>query len=326
MSDEQNPVLQARKLLYQHGQRGLERAQELMLKEKIPHEPLQDAVEFFMGYWEDVVHPALLSLACEAVDGKTQITVDMGAAFVLLAGAADLHDDIIDGSTQKDSKPTVYGKFGKDLTVLAGEVLMFKGLYALHEGCQNLSKDQRSIILEVTKDAFLEISGAEAKEANMHGRTDCADEYFDMVKMKAAVSEATMRVGAILGGASPGQVEVLGHFGRTFGVLFTLRDEIIDTFELAEIKNRFERECLPLPILLTMKNADKSVLLAEQLAKPLTEDIVENILRLVSDSEHTVALESEMRLMVQDENGRLQSAGLYSEAFDVLLRAMIEDL
>src|SRR3990170_8964373 len=65
------------------------------------------------------VFPALISLSCEAVGGKTEKTASIGAAMSLIAGAADIHDDIIDQSETKYSKKTVFGRFGRDIALLA---------------------------------------------------------------------------------------------------------------------------------------------------------------------------------------------------------------
>jgi geranylgeranyl diphosphate synthase type I len=326
MSNRKNIVLQARALLYEHGQKGLDKAREIMLQEKIPYEPLQETVQYFMASWEDVLHPALLSLSCEAVGGKPEATINVAAALVLLAGGADLHDDIIDQSVVKDSKPTVFGKFSKDLTILAGDALLFRGLYALYGACETLPTKQKQAILELTKQAFFGISSAEAKEASLRGKIDSAEEYFEMIKMKSAVSEATMKIGAILGEGTSEEIEALGHYGKTLGVLFTLRDEFIDVYELDELKNRYEKECLPLPVLLTIKDSKKANLLIKQLSGSITENHVENILDLVIDSKETKNLKKEMRLMVEQENHRLQLTKLHNSAFTLLLKSMIEDL
>ena len=137
---------QATNILYKYGQQGLDAARKTVNQQTIPHQPLQEATQYFMACFEDVLHPALLALACEAVGGKTQDTVEVGAALVLLAGGADLHDDIIDGSTVKDGKPTVLGKYGKDLTVLAGDALLFEGFYLLQKACETFSATQRQAI------------------------------------------------------------------------------------------------------------------------------------------------------------------------------------
>ena len=46
----------------------------------------------------------------------------MSAALVLLTGAADIYDDIIDKSKVKSTKPTAYGKFSQDAVLLAGDI------------------------------------------------------------------------------------------------------------------------------------------------------------------------------------------------------------
>ena len=327
MGTEKKLVLQARALLYEWGQKGLDLARKIMNEEKIPYEPLKVAIDYFMSSWEDVLHPALLSLSCEAVGGNPEVTINVAAAMVLLAGGADLHDDIIDQSVVKDSKPTVFGKFGKDLTVLTGETLLFKGLYALHEACETLPKNQKQSILELTKQAFYGISSAEAKETSLRGKTDSAEEYLEMIKMKSAVSEATMKIGAILGEGSFEQIEVLGHYGKTLGVLFTLRDEFIDVFELDELRNRYEKECLPLPILFTFKNPKKADEITRLLSeKRLSENEVKRLLDIVVDSKETIELKKEMRSMIKRENQNLRLIKLHRSAFMLLLNSMMEDL
>jgi octaprenyl-diphosphate synthase len=325
MATEKNLASQARDLLYKRGQKGLDRARQIMLQEKIFYKPLQEAIEYFMASWEDVLHPALLSLSCEAVGGNSEATVNVAAALVLLAGAADLHDDVIDQSTLKDSKPTVFGKYGKDLTVLSGEILMFKGLYALHEACDALPANQKQSVLEQTKQAFLGISSAEAKESGLHGRIDVAEEYLDMIKLKSSVSEATMKIGATIGEGTREQVEALGLWGKTFGILFTLRDEFIDIFEVSELENRYANESLPLPVLLAMKDEQTANSLKQKLEN-ISEEQIDTIVNLVMDSAGVNDLKKEMVSMKEKVDANLQSLNLNGKVLELLLDSTIEDL
>ncbi len=188
MAPEKKLIMQVKKLLLERGREALETARQAVLKETVPFKPLEDALRFFIMNWEDVLHPAMLSLACESVGGKPEATAQIGAAMVLLAGGADVHDDVIDQSRIKDSKSTVFGKFGKDIAILVGDALLFKGLYLLHEACVTLPEDKQQSILELTEQAFFGISSAEAKDASLRGKTDScvAKEYLEMIKMKAA--------------------------------------------------------------------------------------------------------------------------------------------
>lgn len=329
MATEEKLVLQVRKLLFERGKAALELAKKTVLEEKIPSEPLQEALQYFIVNWEDVLHPALMALACEAVGGKPEETTQVAAAFVLLAGGADVHDDIIDQSTVKDSKPTVFGKYGKDLAVLVGDALLFKGLYLLHEACEALPANKRQAILELTKWAFFGISSAEAKEAGLRGitRRDTAEEYLEMIKTKAAVGAATTKIGAIIGGGNPEQSEILGDYGNALAILFTIRDEFIDAYELDELRNRVEKECLPLPILYALKDVNKANEILVLVKKnPISEEDGERLLDVVLDSEEVDGLKKEMRAIMEEENHKLMSIATNRSTFMLLLQSMMEDL
>jgi geranylgeranyl diphosphate synthase type I len=327
MVPQKKLILQVRALLFERGQKALEKARQLILQEEIPFKPLQEALRFFISNWEDALHPALLSLACEAVGGNPDATTEIGVALVLLAGGADVHDDVIDQSTTKDSKPTVLGKFGKDMAILVGDALLFRGLYALHEACGTLPKNQKQAVLELTKYAFLGISSAEAKETTLRGKLDSAEEYLEMIKMKAAVGEVTTKIGAILGGGTLEEIDVLGQYGKTLAILYTIRDEFIDTYELDELRNRVEKECLPLPILFTLKKSDKADKIMSLLTNgQIKEKNAELIFDLVVDSKESRELKREMRLMIEEECRRLHLIKLNKNVLVLLLRSMMEDI
>jgi geranylgeranyl pyrophosphate synthase len=328
MATEKKLVLQARDLLFERGLTGLEAAQKIMKKEEIAYKPLKEAIDSFISSWKDVVHPALLSLACEAVGGKPENTVNVGAAFVLLAGGADLHDDIIDDSPVKDFKPTVYGKYGKDLTVLAGDALLFKGLCVLHEAVDNLSVKQKGTILDLTKHAFFDISSAEAQETHLRKKTDIADEYLNMIKLKAAVSEATTKIGALLGNGAAGDIEFMGDFGRGFGILFTLRDEFVDILDYKELVNRRNDECLPLPIQLALNNETKKNEISNIIGKSsITQSDAEQLFDLIIDLKENVTLKDEMNSIVTALGKKIQVSKLHRKRqLNLLINSMIEDL
>lgn len=328
MEHEKKLMERVEALLMERGQKSLEVARKSVLEEKIEYEPLREALGYFMEVWCHVSHPTLLSLACEAVGGDPNVTTHVGAALVLLAGAADVHDDIIDQSITKDSKLTVFGKFGRDIAILLGDALLFKGLFMLHEACEPLLEDQKQAILRIAKQAFFEIGNAEALEASLRGKLDlCPDEYLNIIKKKVAVAEAAAKMGAILGNGTPEEVEDLGYYGKTLGLLMTIRDEFIDVFELEELRNRFKNECLPLPILYAFQNPDRKEKIIQLLKqKTITENEMDRILDLVINAEANRKLGQEMHLLINEETQRLHFVRSNSDTFILLLRAALQDL
>ena len=314
-------------IMYQRGQKAAELARQEVLKEKVTYKPLQDALKYFIDDWKDFLHPALISLACEAVGGDPQITEQIGSAIVLLAGGADIHDDIIDQSLVKEPKQTVFGKFGKDIAILAGDTLLLKGMYLLTKACDQLAKIKRREILEIIKDAFLESSSAEALEASLRGNTEIGiEDFLAMIKQKVATSEAVTRIGSVIGNGTKKETALLGHYGRVFGVLMTLRDEFVDIFEIDELMNRAQKEILPLPILLAFDNKEIKIEILQLIQKPITENEVDRILDLTMNSEKTHDLVKFMKQLVEAENSKLRMFVKNEAELKLLLQATLEDL
>jgi len=316
-------------ILIEKAQKSIELAKQSILQEDIEYEPIREALCYFMEeVWFDASHPTLLSLACEAVGGDPDSTTAIGAAIVLLAGGADVHDDIIDQSMAKDSKPTVLGKFGTDIAILVGDALLFKGLLMLYEACEPLSKEKKTAILKLAKTAFFEIGNAEAQEASLRRKLDLnPDEYLDIIKKKVSVAETAARMGALLGNGTPESVEIMGDFGRTIGLLMTIRDEFIDVFEMDELRNRYEHECLPLPVLYAFQDdARKKELIQLIERKELSQEETQRITDLVINAETSHALVRYMHLLIKKENLRLRQIPKCSDSFSLLLKSTLEDL
>ena len=230
-------------------------------------------------YWHDLARPALLSLACEAVGGDPDTTTPIAVPMILISGAIDIHDDIIDQSETKRNQPTVLGKFGKNIALLVGDALLFRGFALLAKAYREEVVPSVHSVIDIIKDAFFELGDAEALELEFRGKTDLPPEqYLSVVRKKAADVESYTRVGAILGGGSKSEVEALGLYGRLLGELLVLRDDLVDTADLDELSHRARKEHLPLPILYALqasksKSELRDLLSKEELSKEEAEEI-----------------------------------------------------
>jgi geranylgeranyl pyrophosphate synthase len=328
-SDQSGQIsLEVSKILQETGIEGLTLARKIMLEEKIESLELHEAINYFMASWKDVFHPALVSLACESVGGKTdQNVIKAGSGLVLLAGGADIHDDIIDNSSIKYGKETVFGKYGKDIAILAGDALIVKGFATLYEACLQLNVNQSKAIFDVTLNAFFGISSAEAHESSLKKASNMAPEqYLDMIKLKASVGEATAIIGAIFGMGSSVDAAILASFGRTFSILMTLKDEFIDVYEIEEMKNRLNSEWLPLPILYAMKNELVAAKLRKIIKPDLSEQALEKILQILAQSKEVDELIQWMKETVNQEIIKIEKLQNNVNIFTLMLKAGIEDL
>jgi heptaprenyl diphosphate synthase len=257
------------------------------------------------------VFPVLLTLSYEAVGGKTEKTTAVSAALTLMAGAADIHDDIIDQSEVKYSKKTVYGKFGRAVALLAGDALLIQGSTLLQQECEALTREQRTVILALIPEALFEISNAEAQESHLMKRLNANPrEYLEIIRMKAVVPELHCKIGAIMGNASKANVEALGSYGRTFGITSLVRDEFGDLYEYPELENRIKNECLPLPILYALQNPKlKSEVETYIQSGNFERKTLNRLKKLVLKSEEVEELRKDLNRMVADEVNCLKSMG-----------------
>lgn len=324
-------VLKIRKQLRKRGEPSYLKAKETLLSEDITYVPVREALKYFMEkLWKNYQHPALLSLACESVGGRTEDTTLVGASLVLLTGAADIHDDIIDDSILKSGKKTLLGKFGRDMTILAGDALLVEGMVLLNEATAPMPDEKRENVLSTVKNGFFELGSAEARETRLKQNWDLtAEDYMSLMRMKAAIAEMTFRLGVVLGDGSSDELEALGAYGRTLGLLINIRDEFVDTYELKELRNRIANECLPLPVLYAFRNpALKRSLIRVFRKKRLTDGDVHAVVSMIMDTEEAESLRNELQLAVEKGKSYLKAMkkSTQHETFTELLNVALREL
>jgi len=261
---------QTRELLREKGLESLEAAKKLVLEEKLECSEMNEALEYFMTqYWQDLTTPALLSLSCEAVGGNANDVKPIAAPLILISGAIDIHDDIVDRSKTKDGRATVVGIFGQEIALIVGDFLLGNGFILLNKTCERIPNAKLSLIIENIKNALSELADAESLEILLQRKKIIKpDEYLHVVRKKAADIEGLMKVGAIIGGGSKKEIKALGKYGRCLGTLSILRDDLIDLTDPKEVRHRIKYECLPFPLLYTVGNtAGNSVIASVSLRK-----------------------------------------------------------
>jgi len=322
---------QIQKIFKKRGTKALEMARKEILQEKIECKEAKEALTYFMTkYWHDLARPSLLSLACEAVGGNPELTTSIAVPMTLISGAIDIHDDIIDQSKTKDGRPTVYGKFGKDIALLVGDALLFNGLILLSRGAvdNGIPDEKRRLIIDIIKNMFFELGDAEAMELPLRGRVDISpDVYLQIVRKKAADVEAHTKISAILGGGSKKEIEALSEYGRLLGMLIILRDDWIDMMDFEETRNRIKRECLPLPILYALQKSNvKSKIDSILIKDTITRKDAETILEITYKSKRHEPFRNLVRDLEGEASKKLKKVGKVGYAIrnlQLLLRATI---
>jgi geranylgeranyl pyrophosphate synthase len=316
--------------LRKRSKKGLEFAKQVLLAERINYPKLREALEHYLMHWGEFTHPGLFSIACEAVGGDPDGVVPTQAAIAMMAAAFDVHDDVIDKSKVKHKVPTVYGKFGVEMALLLGNAFLIEGFKLFVDSAMTLSKEKGKIALETLKRLLFEVGNAHALEVGLKERKSVTpDDYVKITEMKAASIEADMHFGALFGGGEDAEVEVLARVGRILGILATLRDDLIDVFDIGELRQRISVQDLPRPLLFAMQDQETKGKIMNILSKPkITNSGVATLVDFTLEAKSVVQLKNQMQLLIGEGltlTNSLPKIKLRSK-IQSILSFMLEDL
>jgi octaprenyl-diphosphate synthase len=316
--------------LSHRSEKGLALAKKMMLHEKMNHPKLRQALEHYFSYWNDFTHAGFFSVACEATaKGKAKEHVATQAAIALLAAAFDIHDDLLDKSKTKKETPTVYGKFGPEMTLLLGNAFLIQGFDLLAQETALLPKKNGDAALRTLKKLLFEVGNAHAMEVGLKETGITLDDYEKITEMKAASIEADMYLGAVFGGAPDSQIKVMARFGRILGMLATFRDDIIDVFDPEELSELISAGDLPLPLLFAMQHEPTRKRMEQILAKDkFTGEDIAMTVNLALESAPVSEIKNRMRLLIEEGSliaSKIQTTKL-EKPLQALLSFMVEDL
>jgi geranylgeranyl pyrophosphate synthase len=177
---------------------------------------------------------------------------------------------------------------------------------------------------------LFEVGNAHALEVGLKERKNIApNDYLKITEMKAASIEADMHLGALFGGGKDAEVEVLARVGRILGILATLRDDLIDVFDIEELRQRISVQDLPLPLLFAMQDQKAKGKVMNIISKPkITKSDVATLVDFTLEAKSVVQLKNQMQLLIGEGlalTNNLPKAKLQSK-IQSLLSFMLEDL
>lgn len=177
------------------------------------------------------IRPFMVLTACEAVGGDSRKILSAAASVELLHTFTLVHDDIMDHDLQRRGKPTVHALWGEEMAIVVGDTLYstaFKALVDVRK--RGIPSDKVLNALEVLVWANSQIQEGQILDMSFSGRNNVTErEYMDMVRKKTGVLlEASLKIGAILGGGDVKEINALGGFGRFIGIAFQIQDDLLD--------------------------------------------------------------------------------------------------
>ena len=168
------------------------------------------------------LRPALLLLSAKLLNYEGRGAVRLGAVVEIIHTATLVHDDIIDEAETRRGRPAANTQWGNSKCVLAGDWLYMQ---AFKVAVQERNFRVLDTLIELTQ----QMVEGELLQMEKLGKLISQDEHFDLIYRKTAcLFSVCMRLGAILGEATPEQEDSLGRYGRNLGMAFQIVDDVLD--------------------------------------------------------------------------------------------------
>ena len=203
---------------------GMDRVNELILsKAGSDVEMIPEVANHLISSGGKRLRPMITLAAADMFGYQGEGHVKLATSVEFMHTATLLHDDVVDESDMRRSKPTARMIWGNQASVLVGDFLLGQAFKMMVEVG---SLDS----LEVLSNASAVIAEGEVMQlAAAKNLETTEDEYLAVIKAKtAALFSAAAEVGPIIASAGKAERAALRSYGLNLGLAFQLVDDALD--------------------------------------------------------------------------------------------------
>jgi len=222
-----------------------EELRSLMQKKEGYQGKIFEAMEYSLFTGGKRIRPILLLKSCELVKGDYEEAIPFALAIEMIHTYSLIHDDLpaMDDDDYRRGKLTNHKVYGDAMAILAGDGLLNLAYETIIKYMLNNMKENKNTNRYI--EAFDEIAKAAGVDGMIGGQVvDILSDKINidkeilhfMYKSKtAALIEASVVAGGIIGGANRKEINSLRDYGYSIGFGYQIRDDILDKREDEEI-------------------------------------------------------------------------------------------
>lgn len=189
---------------------------------------LYEPIEYVLSLGGKRIRPVFLLMACNLFSDEIDKAVNAALALEIFHNFTLLHDDIMDNSSLRRNKPTVHTKWNSNVAILSGDAMSI----IAYEYITKTKSNKISDILNVFNTTALQVCDGQQYDMDFEKLEFVSEAiYLKMIKLKTAVLiAASLKIGAIIGGASQEDAQLLYSFGINIGLAFQIQDDFLDVY------------------------------------------------------------------------------------------------
>lgn len=205
-----------------------------LLSIKYPLQPvdLYMPIEYILSLGGKRMRPILMLLAHQLYNKDLQNAIKPSLAIEVFHNFTLVHDDIMDQAPVRRGKNTVHTKWNQNVAILSGDAMLIQS----YQYFSHLPENQLKQCLSIFNEMALQVCEGQQYDMDFEIKAEVdLNSYLKMIELKTAVLlGASLKIGALIGGADEKDANQLYEFGRNIGIAFQLKDDFLDTFGNAD--------------------------------------------------------------------------------------------
>lgn len=179
------------------------------------------------------LRPILTIAAAEIFGAAEQELLPAACALEMIHTYSLIHDDLpaMDNDDLRRGMQTCHVKFGEAMAILAGDALLTQAFVTLSD-CETLHPERKArVISEVAHAAATTnaLIGGQVLDIQSEGKQVTGQQLEEIHRGKTgALIRCSVRIGAIIGGASDAELNALTVYGEKAGLAFQVADDLLD--------------------------------------------------------------------------------------------------
>lgn len=264
---------------------------------------LAEAMNYSMEAGGKRLRPILMQETYRMFGGNSKVIEPFMAAMEMIHTSSLIHDDLpaIDNDDYRRGKKTTHAVYGEALGILSGDALLNYAYetaakaFVMEPGSVKIG---RAFAVLAGKTGIYGMLGGQSVDVTNDGKP-LTREMLDYIyaNKTSALIEASMMVGAILGGAKEEEIVQIEKIANKIGLAFQIRDDILDQISSVEELGK--------PINSDEKNGKVTYVTLrglENASKDVEEISSEAIKELQSFSDRNIFLEELTAYLVERRN------------------------
>lgn len=197
-----------------------------------PDRRLADAMRYAVIGGGKRFRASLVAAVCDLVGGRYAQALRIGAAIECVHAQSLVHDDLpcMDDDDLRRGRPTLHRKFDEATAVLAGDALLALAFEILADEATSPDDGLRARLVLALAQAVGQdgLAGGQMLDLNPPSQPTPQDVFDCESRKTGALIRYAVEAGAMLGTASPEERTRLIRFADNLGLVFQIRDDMLD--------------------------------------------------------------------------------------------------